>query len=400
MWFFKNKTPKIEKRTENPTISIRMEAIGGQGANSAGKILAEAAVLGMHYTGNHFSSFGSEKRGSPVRSFVRFSPQKKTIRTASAIKNPDTLIIFHELLLGTHADVLDGSTETTDLILNTEKKPKEVQFTSEHQFRTITTIDATHLALKHGCGLNTVMLGAASILIPEIEPEILKKHLGLFFHRLSPEAQQKNMAGFEAGRNEAKTIEFVGSEKNQSNNSATHPIEMPVLGYLNAPIGGLIANPGNTVLKDHSASRKGVMPRFNKDVCFNCGFCDMVCPDFCFVWKKDPEGKKPPELQGIDYQYCKACQKCIVACPVQALTPTLEAQIPENEKLNKLFPEINAHNIEDQWKNADWKMYSEKLSPEERMLTIQTELLDPNSYIRPDFSTLIEVPDKKAKDET
>ena len=58
MWFQKKK----EIKPNRPFVSIRMEAIGGQGANSAGKILAEAAVLGMGYTGNHFSSFGSEKR--------------------------------------------------------------------------------------------------------------------------------------------------------------------------------------------------------------------------------------------------------------------------------------------------------------------------------------------------
>jgi pyruvate ferredoxin oxidoreductase gamma subunit len=68
-----------------------MEAIGGQGANSAGKVLAEAAVLGMGFTGNHFSSFGSEKRGTPVRSFVRFSPVGKEIRSASSIRHPDLL---------------------------------------------------------------------------------------------------------------------------------------------------------------------------------------------------------------------------------------------------------------------------------------------------------------------
>ena len=61
--WFKRKPEIVEY--QRPVVSIRLEAIGGQGANSAGKIIAEAAVLGKGYTGNHFSSFGSEKGGTP-----------------------------------------------------------------------------------------------------------------------------------------------------------------------------------------------------------------------------------------------------------------------------------------------------------------------------------------------
>lgn len=59
MWIF-GKKPKAE--LPRKSVSVRMESIGGLGAHSAGKILAEAAVLGLGYTGNHFSSFGSEKK--------------------------------------------------------------------------------------------------------------------------------------------------------------------------------------------------------------------------------------------------------------------------------------------------------------------------------------------------
>jgi pyruvate ferredoxin oxidoreductase gamma subunit len=69
----------------------------------------------------------------------------------------------------------------------------------------------------------------------------------------------------------------------------------------------------------------------------------MVCPDYCFVWKQgEVEGVNVvlpgievqaqaqlgiPTLQGIDYQYCKGCQKCIEACPTQALK-----LVSDNEK--------------------------------------------------------------------
>ena len=46
---------------------IRFESIGGLGAHAAGQVLATAAVLRMGLNGAHFSSYGSEKKGSLVR---------------------------------------------------------------------------------------------------------------------------------------------------------------------------------------------------------------------------------------------------------------------------------------------------------------------------------------------
>ena len=50
--------------------------------------------------------------------------------------------------------------------------------------------------------------------------------------------------------------------------------------------------------------------------------CDTACPDFCFVWEEQPDKKGRPQmfLQGIDYQYCKGCLKCVHACPTDALS--------------------------------------------------------------------------------
>ena len=67
---------------------IRFESIGGLGAHLAGKILAGAGVLRQGLNGAHFSSYGSEKKGSPVKSFVRFCPADQELRTSSPIETP------------------------------------------------------------------------------------------------------------------------------------------------------------------------------------------------------------------------------------------------------------------------------------------------------------------------
>ena len=78
---------------------IRFESIGGLGAHAAGQILARAAVLKMDLNGSHFSSYGSEKKGSVIRSYVRLCPADKPIRTSAPIDTPDVIVVFHGALL-------------------------------------------------------------------------------------------------------------------------------------------------------------------------------------------------------------------------------------------------------------------------------------------------------------
>nr|WP_272503527.1 2-oxoacid:acceptor oxidoreductase family protein [Brachyspira hyodysenteriae] len=44
-------------------------------------MLAEVGVLSQGYYGAAFSSYGSEKKGSPVKSFVRFSEEEVRVNS-------------------------------------------------------------------------------------------------------------------------------------------------------------------------------------------------------------------------------------------------------------------------------------------------------------------------------
>lgn len=121
--------------------------------------------------------------------------------------------------------------------------------------------------------------------------------------------------------------------------------DTPALGYETQPIGGMVVNPGNSILKDLSISRAGMMPHFASDKCIHCAACDNVCPDFCFVWEEQPDKKGRPQmfLQGIDYQYCKGCLKCVYACPTEALTDEREDEgYAEEHRVPHRF-ELTAH---------------------------------------------------------
>jgi len=70
------------------------------------------------------------------------------------------------------------------------------------------------------------------------------------------------------------------------------------------------------------------LPVFEAEKCINCALCDIACPDLCFVWeeKEDKKGRPQMFLQGIDYQYCKGCMKCVQVCPTEALTNMRETE--------------------------------------------------------------------------
>ncbi len=80
--------PQLPGTDAEGFFGIRFESIGGLGAHLAGRILAEAGVLRQGLNGAHFSSYGSEKKGTPVKSFVRFCPADREVRTSSPIESP------------------------------------------------------------------------------------------------------------------------------------------------------------------------------------------------------------------------------------------------------------------------------------------------------------------------
>ena len=50
---------------------MRLESIGGLGANLCGKLLGELGAIYLGLNSASFSSYGSEKRGSPVKAYIR-----------------------------------------------------------------------------------------------------------------------------------------------------------------------------------------------------------------------------------------------------------------------------------------------------------------------------------------
>ena len=99
---------------------IRLESIGGLGANLAGKMLAEAGVVGVGFNGVSFSSYGSEKKGSPVKAHIRFCDPDTKIRDTTPVERPHVVGIFHESLYKT-VNVISGIYEDSIVLVNSRK---------------------------------------------------------------------------------------------------------------------------------------------------------------------------------------------------------------------------------------------------------------------------------------
>jgi len=112
---------------------IRLHGRGGQGVVTAAELIAHAAFADGKFA-QAFPSFGSERMGAPVQSFVRISDT--VIRTRNQIYNPDYLIIQDATLIGT-IDVTAGLKKGGLVIVDTEKTPDELGVKCDGKILTI-----------------------------------------------------------------------------------------------------------------------------------------------------------------------------------------------------------------------------------------------------------------------
>jgi pyruvate ferredoxin oxidoreductase gamma subunit len=304
---------------------IRLESIGGLGANLAGKMLAEAGVVGAGLNGVSFSSYGSEKKGSAVKAHIRFCDPHTNIRDTSPVERPHVVGIFHESLSKT-INVISGIYEDSIVLVNSTKTPDELKEKMKLRGGMIAVVDAIGISLEEKNRVNMAMLGALFRLCDFLDPEIMKGVIRKSLEKKYPQAVQPALRTFDRGYSEVLFQMYALPEGEEM--PAFIRLDTPILGYETQPMGGMITNPGNSILKDLSISRAGMMPHFHDDKCIHCASCDNVCPDFCFVWEEQPDKKGRPQmfLQGIDYQYCKGCLKCVQACPTDALSSEREEE--------------------------------------------------------------------------
>jgi len=166
-------------------IEIRWHGRGGQGAVTASKLLAEAALSSGQYF-QAFPDYGPERMGAPIRAFTRLSP--RPIRIHSAVETPDVVVVLDPTLLGTVA-VTEGLKEDGTLLVNTSTTPAKVRDTTGLRAGRVFVVDASHIAIDEiGREItNTPMLGALARATGLFDIEELSGELRAWFGKKLPE---------------------------------------------------------------------------------------------------------------------------------------------------------------------------------------------------------------------
>lgn len=332
-------TRETSERSAADFFEIRFESIGGLGAHVAGKIVAGAAVLRMNMNGAHFSSYGSEKKGSVVRSFIRLAPADKAIRTSAPIEEPDVIVVFNSGLLA-HPATLSGLKAGGTLIFAGPRGDLPEGLARAPKAARVIRIDAQKIAFEEKSRENAVLMGTLAEAVPGIDRQAVLDALDATFADKSDKVVAANQRAFTRGAEEIEIIDNVGQQDGDVPTMQSNP----VWGYKTAPIGGVLPTPGNTAHNDLHTSRTGWMPVLDRDKCIDCGMCDMVCPDLCLVWSThvDPDGKPVVKLDGVDYQYCKGCMRCVETCSTEAMTREAEVPGKADELRVPLFADLSA----------------------------------------------------------
>jgi len=136
---------------------IRLHGRGGQGAVTSAELVAEAAINEGKYA-QAFPSFGPERRGAPVRAFIRVDTEP--IRLRNEVEEPDVVMVLDPTLTSV-VNVLEGLKDKGIVIVNTSKSGAEIKKELGIQCR-VATVNATKIASETiGRPIaNTTMIGA------------------------------------------------------------------------------------------------------------------------------------------------------------------------------------------------------------------------------------------------
>ncbi len=185
---------------------VRWHGRGGQGTVTGAKSLAEA-VQGTGKFVSAFPDYGPERRGAPVRAFDRFADRR--IRTHTPILNPDVVMIVDPTLIGGKG-LVEGITEETVFIVNTEKDPGSVKQSLGLNGQTLHTVPANSISLRLFKREipNSAMMGAFARACPQVisVEALIREAESAFAHLLAKDLVAKNLDAIQCGYDEVKSI--------------------------------------------------------------------------------------------------------------------------------------------------------------------------------------------------
>jgi len=169
------------------SVDVRWHGRGGQGVVVLSQIAGYAAFLAGKEV-QVFPEFGVERRGAPLRAFLRVASQP--IRIRSAVERPHVIIVLDPMLLA-QEETWSGTDEKTVVLFNT----RGGKWTLPKKRDRVFAVDATAVALRNRLGtattpiVNTAMAGAFA----RVTGLITMEHLARAIEKYSPSRPDDNV---------------------------------------------------------------------------------------------------------------------------------------------------------------------------------------------------------------
>lgn len=175
-------------------LQIVIQGRGGQGAQTAGNLLA-AAFFAAGRQVQCFATYGGARRGTPVSSYLRVDEQP--IRLRCDIERADAILCFDASLLA--GPLLATAGAETLIVVNSARTPAD--FAHALPGRRVIPVDGLAISQRRGLGriVNSALLGSLARAVGAPSLAVL----GATLTERSPKLHAQNLAACEDGWNQA-----------------------------------------------------------------------------------------------------------------------------------------------------------------------------------------------------
>jgi pyruvate ferredoxin oxidoreductase gamma subunit len=179
-----------DAKGDPPLLQIIIQGRGGQGAQTAGNLLAMAFFAAGREV-QSFASYGGARRGTPVSSFIRVDD--RPVRVRCDIEQADAILCFDASLL--EGRLLASARPDTLIVVNSSRAP--VEFAERLPGYRVIPVDGISISRRHGLGriVNSALLGALARAIDAPKLDVLTRTLTAE----APKLHDENVAACEDG---------------------------------------------------------------------------------------------------------------------------------------------------------------------------------------------------------
>lgn len=359
--------------------------LGSDGTVSANKNSIKIIAEETPNFGQGYFQYDSKKAGAVTVSHLRFGP--KPIRGSYLVGDGEAhFVACHQPVFLSRYDMLDKAAPGAVFLLNTptppervwDELPRRMQSQIIEQGISLHVIDAYGIAGRAGMGrrINTIMqtaFFAISGILPQEEAiarikEAVKKTYG----RKGQGLLERNFAAIDAALAGLHRVAIPDQVTSSFDRPPVVPVEAPA--FVRQVTAMLMANQGDrlpvslmpadgtwpTATTRFEKRRIALeLPKWDEDLCTQCGKCPLVCPHAAIRAKVYPEellaaapagfqsapikGKDFPAAHRVTYQVapddCTGCGLCVEVCPIR------DRQDPKRKALN-MVPIEARHDLE------------------------------------------------------